>query len=234
VASRYNVILLSDEIYGELDFEGNHISIARYYPEGTIISSGLSKWCGAGGWRLGTFAFPESLDWLLDGMAVVSSETFTATSAPIQYAAVKAFKGGQRMEEYLTQSRRVLKNLAHRVCQTLRSAGAEIAQPKGAFYIFPDFSGHKEHLAQRGITTSRELCQQALQETGVAFLPGSEFGRPSEELTVRLALVDFDGQAALDGAARYPADDELPDTFVEECCGRVMEATNRLADWVAR
>jgi aspartate aminotransferase len=61
VASYYNLIILSDEIYGELNFTGSHVSIARYYPEGTIISSGLSKWCGAGGWRLGTFTFPSSL-----------------------------------------------------------------------------------------------------------------------------------------------------------------------------
>jgi len=74
---------------------GQHISIAKYYPEGTIISSRLSKWCGAGGWRLGTFTFPKELHWLLDAMAVVASETFTATSTPIQHAAVKAFENGR-------------------------------------------------------------------------------------------------------------------------------------------
>ncbi|MCP4992879.1 MAG: aminotransferase class I/II-fold pyridoxal phosphate-dependent enzyme, partial [Gammaproteobacteria bacterium] len=76
VARRYRVILLSDEIYGEIRFDGRHQSIARYYPEGTIISAGLSKWCGAGGWRLGTFTFPENLRWLLDTVAVVASETY--------------------------------------------------------------------------------------------------------------------------------------------------------------
>ena len=45
--------MLSDEIYGELHHKGQHVSIARFYPEGTIVSGGLSKWCGAGGWRLG-------------------------------------------------------------------------------------------------------------------------------------------------------------------------------------
>ncbi|MBZ0201084.1 MAG: aminotransferase class I/II-fold pyridoxal phosphate-dependent enzyme, partial [Ignavibacteriaceae bacterium] len=80
VAKKYKVILLSDEIYGELHHKGKHISISRYYPEGTIISSGLSKWCGAGGWRLGTFTFPTSMRWLLDAMAVMASETFTSTS----------------------------------------------------------------------------------------------------------------------------------------------------------
>jgi len=52
VAWRYGILVISDEIYGELHHVGRHVSMARYYPEGTIVSGGLSKWCGAGGWRL--------------------------------------------------------------------------------------------------------------------------------------------------------------------------------------
>ena len=49
VARKYDLVIISDEIYGEFDFKARHISIAKYYPEGTIVCSGLSKWCGAGG-----------------------------------------------------------------------------------------------------------------------------------------------------------------------------------------
>ena len=108
VARRYRLVLLSDEIYGELHHKGQHVSIARYYPEGTIISSGLSKWCGAGGWRLGTFCFPDRMRWLLDAMAAAASETFTSTSAPIQFAAVRAMNGGIEIDTYLSRSRKVL------------------------------------------------------------------------------------------------------------------------------
>ena len=69
----YRVLALSDEIYSGTHFDGEHISLARYYPEGTIISNGLSKWCGAGGWRLGFFVFPENLAWLSNAMAAVAS-----------------------------------------------------------------------------------------------------------------------------------------------------------------
>ncbi|MBN2313090.1 MAG: aminotransferase class I/II-fold pyridoxal phosphate-dependent enzyme, partial [Sedimentisphaerales bacterium] len=72
IAKKHEMIILSDEIYGQLHHEGNHISIARFYPERTVISSGLSKWCGAGGWRLGTFVFPSTLEWLLNSMAAVA------------------------------------------------------------------------------------------------------------------------------------------------------------------
>ncbi|MCZ6831688.1 MAG: aminotransferase class I/II-fold pyridoxal phosphate-dependent enzyme, partial [Gammaproteobacteria bacterium] len=86
VARRHRLLILSDEIYSGLNFAGEHISIARYYPEGTIVSNGLSKWCGAGGWRLGVFVFPRELAWLQQAMAALVTETFSAVSAPVQYA----------------------------------------------------------------------------------------------------------------------------------------------------
>ena len=232
VARKYQIVLLSDEIYGELNFAGTHTSIARYYPEGTIISSGLSKWCGAGGWRLGTFAFPEDLDWLLEAMAVVASETFTATSAPIQYAAVRAFRGGTRIEEYLEQSRRVLQTLSEHICRRLEACGADLATPQGAFYMFPDFSPLKERLHNRGIRTSTEMCEKLLAETGVAILPGSAFGRPEEELTARLAFVDFDGAKALAMAGRHQGEGLLTEEFLKTCCFKVVEGIERLCQWL--
>ncbi len=197
VARKYSVMLLSDEIYGELHHRGQHVSISRFYPEGTIISSGLSKWCGAGGWRLGTFTFPPGLSWLLDAMAVVASETFTATSAPIQHAAIRAFKGGTDIEEYLYQARRVLRRLGRYAWDRLVKAGATVPEPKGGFYLFPDFSPFKGSLAATGIRTGRQLCEALLEQSGVAVLPGSAFGRPEDELSFRMAYVDFDGARAL-------------------------------------
>lgn len=232
VARRYRLVMLSDEIYGELNFTGRHLSIARYYPEGTIISSGLSKWCGAGGWRLGTFVFPESLGWLLEAMATVASESFTSTSAPIQYAAVRAFRGGLRIERYLWQSRRILRTLGQELCRRLQSAGLIVAEPAGSFYLFPDASPLREQLAVRGITDSETLCQRLLDETGVAILPGSAFGRPPEELTARIAYVDFDGSRALAAAEQIAADAELGADFLEVWCGRMLTAIDRMCRWL--
>ena len=61
IAKKYNLIILSDEIYSELTFKENYKSISNFCPEKTIISTGLSKWCGAGGWRLGYFIIPDEL-----------------------------------------------------------------------------------------------------------------------------------------------------------------------------
>lgn len=232
VARKYRLILLSDEIYGELNYSGRHCSIARHYPEGTIISSGLSKWCGAGGWRLGTFAFPKGLNWLLEGMAVVASETFTATSAPIQYAAVRAFEGGTQLEEYLWRSRRILQALCIGIFDKFREAGIKVSMPDGAFYIFPDFSPFREKLETRGIETGEQLCKKLLDDTGVAILPGSSFGRPTSELTARLAFVDFDGARALAAAEQQPADQPLNGDFLSTYCSKVITAVDKICDWL--
>ena len=232
VARKYKIIMLSDEIYGETQFDGGHRSIARYYPEGTIISSGLSKWCGAGGWRLGIFAAPKELEWLVKGMATVSSETFTSTSAPIQYAAVRAFNGGVTIERYLWQSRRVLAAIAARVHAELTGLGIAMAPLDGGFYAFPDFSPLRDRLAARGIKTSAELCTRLLEDTGVAILPGSCFGRPQTELTARLAYVDFDGSRTLAAAEQVPVDQSLGEDFLRRNCDKVMTAINRMCEWL--
>ncbi|MCH7948654.1 MAG: aminotransferase class I/II-fold pyridoxal phosphate-dependent enzyme, partial [candidate division Zixibacteria bacterium] len=140
VARKYRVILLSDEIYGQLHHQGKHQSIARYYPEGTIISSGLSKWCGAGGWRLGTFTFPSDFDWLLEKMAAVASETYTSVCAPIQCAAIRAFEGGVEIEKYLWHTRRILAAIAKESVEILCESEIFVPKPVGAFYLFLDFS----------------------------------------------------------------------------------------------
>ena len=233
VARRYEIVLLSDEIYGELHHDGLHLSLARFYPEGTIISSGLSKWCGAGGWRLGTFAFPRELDWLLDAMATVASETYTATSAPIQYAAVRAFQGGSEIESYLVQSRRVLKQLGNEIAQRLTQAGIHVLPPEGGFYLFLDFSPCAENLKARGITDSIELCERLLAETGVAILPGSDFGREASGMTVRIAYVDFDGARALALAGQSPISEPLGDDVLEAACTNQLTAIDRMIHWLA-
>lgn len=232
VARKYKVILLSDEIYGEIHHQGRHISVARFYPEGTIISSGLSKWCGAGGWRLGTFTFPKNLDWLRDTMTALASETFTAVSAPIQYAAVRAFNGGVVIERYLWHVRRILSHVGNKCAKILSDAGVKVHAPEGAFYLFPDFSPFADSLARRGITSSMALCDRLLQDTGVAALPGKAFERPSGELTVRLAYVDFDGAKALTASETTPLDQPLPDNFDELWCENVIKAMNLIIQWI--
>ncbi|NND68227.1 MAG: pyridoxal phosphate-dependent aminotransferase [Halioglobus sp.] len=231
VCRKYGVIVLSDEIYSLLRFEGEHHSLLPLYPEGTIYSSGLSKWCGAGGWRLGTFIFPKELTWIEEAMAVVASETFTSTSAPIQYAAIQAFEGGPEIERYVDDCTRILKALAEYTHEKLQSSGLPTVKPEGGFYCFPDFAALREPLKARGISHARQMTEAILEETGVAILPGVEFGRPASELTARIAFVDFDGGKAL-AAQREEANGAKDPAFIRTHCARTVEAVDRIAEWV--
>ncbi len=228
VARKHNILILSDEIYGDVHHTGKHESIAKYYPEGTIVSSGLSKWCGAGGWRLGTFVFPKELRWLLDKMAVVASETFTTTSAPIQYAAVKAYEGGSEIEDYLTHSKLILKKIAQAASAILLQKNISHPNPEGGFYLMPNFNYYKARLNSKNIFTSHQLCERLLEKTGVALLPLSAFGMPEEFLGARLSYVDFDGQKALQMIK------ENPNARAESLAPQVIEGIQLIGEWITK
>ncbi|MEX0715292.1 MAG: aminotransferase class I/II-fold pyridoxal phosphate-dependent enzyme, partial [Planctomycetaceae bacterium] len=233
VAARHRIAIVADEIYGELHHRGEHVSIARFHPEGTIVSGGLSKWCGAGGWRLGTLSFPAQFDWLREALVAVASETYTATSAPIQYAAVRAFRLGEEIEDYLHRARRILGSLGRRLANRLRTDDIEVPDPQGGFYLFVDFERHRERLAARGIRTAAAMCESLLTEAGVAILPGSDFGRPDTELTARIAYVNFDGEAALEGARGVAGHEPLDLAFLTQYCERTLSAIDRVCAWIA-
>ena len=232
IARQHELVVLSDEIYGQLHHAGKHVSIARFYPEGTIISSGISKWCGAGGWRLGTFAFPPAFDWLLYAMASVASETYTSVCAPIQYAAVRAFVGGIVIERYLWHVRRILAGIGFCSAKILKNAGVKVHAPVGGFYLFPDFSNFADKLKKRKITTGAALCHKLLKDTGVAILPGASFQRPPHELTARIAYVNFDGAHALAQSETIPLDHPLPENFCADSAPATIEAIQKIADWI--
>ena len=135
IAKKYNLIILSDEIYSELCFEDGYQSISNFCPEKTIISTGLSKWCGAGGWRLGYFLVPDSLIEIKNMINVLASETFSAVSAPIQYAAIKAYENDH--SNYINKSRKILSVVGNYVYENLKSNKVLINKPQGGFYLMP-------------------------------------------------------------------------------------------------
>jgi len=228
VARRYGVLVLSDEIYGALHHQGTHASIAQHYPDGTIVTAGLSKWCGAGGWRLGTALFPKAQRKLLEAVAIVASETYTSASAPVQHAAVTAFTPDPGIDRYLKNSRRILSAVGNAVSERLSAAGVHVTAPRGGFYLFPDFT---RSVKEGRFASSEDFCKRLLEEAGVALLPGTDFGRPPEELTTRLAYVNFDGEKALAAAETIP-EGPLGQDFVRTHCERVLTGIDRLTNWL--
>jgi len=165
--------------------------------------------------------------WLLDAMATAASETYTSVCAPIQHASVRAFQGGPEIDTYLDASRKVLKALGNWSAQQLRTVGAKVDDPQGAFYLFPEFEDIRARLESRGIRTAEALCSQMLESTGVAVLPGTDFGRPHGELSIRLAYVDFDGALAIDNAQG-----DLDEAWLRNHCPRVMDGIDRMVSWL--
>merc|ERR1711969_127318 len=144
VAKKNKLIILSDEIYSQLTFDDQYKSISNFYPEGTIVSTGLSKWCGAGGWRLGFFAIPDQLKDLKDSLKILCSESFTSVSAPIQYAAVEAYTGDHSV--YLNTVRKILSFAGNYVYENLKSNVINVTKPEGGFYLFPEFTNAKDNI----------------------------------------------------------------------------------------
>ena len=203
VCRRYQVLVIADEIYALVNFSDRpFIGMATLYPEGTIVTSGLSKAFSAGGWRLGVALLPEALADLAPPWEALVSETFSCTSAPIQYAAIPAFADYETLRPEVERCVAVHRAAAKGMWRALLGLGLNCPEPEGAFYLFPDFEPFREQLAARKIGTSPELATRLLEDAKVALLPGTAFYMPPDHLSVRVAPVDYDGSGFLefDGA----------------------------------
>jgi aspartate aminotransferase len=221
IAKKYNLIILSDEIYSELSFEEGFKSISSFCPEKTIISTGLSKWCGAGGWRLGYFIVPDSLSVLKNSINVLASETFSAVSAPIQYAAITAYTNNY--SEYVNISKNILKAVGNYVYEKLKSNKILINKPQGGFYLMPEFLNKK-------FNTSLEMCDNILKETGVVLLPGSDFGFDKKKMLVRLSFTDFDGQNFMN---QVQNGQKIDNSLILKLAPKIVEGVDKLKKWSA-
>jgi aspartate aminotransferase len=129
-------------------------------------------------------------------------------------------------------SRRVLRALGRHIAATLQECGASLEPPQGGFYLFPDFGPVRERLNARGIRSNSDLCARLLDEAGVATLPGTSFGRPAGELTLRIAYVDFDGARALAAARAVAIGQDLDEAFLRNYCGPTMDGVDRIRKWI--
>ena len=219
IAKKYKLLILSDEIYSNLTFNDEYKSISNFYPEGTIVSTGLSKWCGAGGWRIGFFAIPNELVELKNNLKILCSESFTSVSAPIQYAAIEAYTGDY--SSYLAKVKKILFSTGMYVYENLKSNVVSLAKPEGGFYLFPEFINAK-------FTTSSEMCKNILDKTGVALLPGSDFGLERKKMIARLSYTDFDGENFLkntSGSKSLNTDD------LEKYAPNIVNGISKLKEW---
>ncbi len=164
VIQKYDLFVISDEIYSELSYKGDHVSIASFpgMKERTILINGFSKGFAMTGWRLGYACGPREI---IEQMVKIHQYAIMCAPTNSQYAAVEALKNCdaevQEMREAYNQRRRFLVHEFERM-------GLKCFEPFGAFYIFPS--------VQEFGMTSEEFATRLLEEEKVAVVPGTAFG----------------------------------------------------------
>ena len=163
-----NIIVLSDEIYGELTYGKKHVSIASIEGmyERTIVISGFSKAYAMTGWRLGYALGPEPLMKLMTKMHQFAIMCAPTTS---QYAAIEAMRNGDDDVTMMCESYNKRRRL---MVENFKKMGLSCFEPEGAFYVFPS-------IQCTGMTSS-EFCETLLKEEKVAVVPGDAFGKYGE------------------------------------------------------
>ena len=163
-----NIVVLSDEIYAEMTYTGNHCSIASLDGmwERTVIASGFSKAFAMTGWRLGYICAPAPL---AEQMLKIHQYGIMSSPTTAQFAAIEALKNGEddikmMVDEYNRRRRYIFNGL--------KSIGIEAFEPEGAFYIFPK-------IGDFGLS-GEEFCNKLLYEYKCAIVPGTDFGESGE------------------------------------------------------
>lgn len=172
-------ILVVDEIYHGLNYDGIHLPTILEVDDDAIVINSFSKFFGMTGWRLGWSVVPESLEPVMDRLA---QNLFLAAPTTAQYAALMAFDRDSM--EILEQRRQVFEQRRDILLPALQSIGFSIpVKPQGAFYLYADCS---RFLNER-ITDGLALSQYLLKEAGVAITPGNDFGVHLADQHVRFA-----------------------------------------------
>ena len=168
VVIKHDLCVISDEIYSELTYDGNHTSIASIpgMKERTIVVNGFSKAYSMTGWRLGYASGPEVI---IRQMTKIHQFAIMCAPTNSQYAGIEALNNGDEdviiMREAYDERRRY-------VLYRLSEIGIPCFEPKGAFYVFPD-------VRQFGLS-SEEFALRLLNEKKLVIVPGNAFGESGE------------------------------------------------------
>jgi aspartate/methionine/tyrosine aminotransferase len=185
IALAHDLVVLSDEIYSRLVYEGEHHSLLQIegMAERTVVLDGLSKTYAMTGWRLGWGVVPTSLVEPFERLII---NTVTCTAAYAQVAGAAALTGPQEPAQAMLAELRERRRLL--VDGLTRLPGVRVAMPAGAFYVFPDVSG----TGLDGALFARRM----LEEAGVSMLAGSDFGRLAND-HVRISYANSQANLAI-------------------------------------
>lgn len=168
IIKKYNLIVISDEIYAELSYDYQFCSLASFeeIKDHVILISGFSKAYSMTGWRLGYVLANEVF---INAMNKIHQYIIMSAPTISQYAAVEALRYCDDELEKMNQSYKLRRNY---IVKAFNDLGLDTFMPQGAFYIFPC-------IKSTGLT-SEEFCERLLKEQKVACVPGTAFGEAGE------------------------------------------------------
>jgi len=237
VCRRHNTVIISDEIYALTAFEpARFTSMMEVYPEGTVVTGGLSKDRSAGGYRLGVGVFPEDADGLRENVLKVAGSTYSCVATPIQHAALTAYLPDDEVERHIADCGRINAVVGRRIAELFQGIpGVTTSSPMGGFYLLLDFSGLRGELEKLGMGRSADLASQLLQVEHAALLPGDALLLPPEDLSFRCSYVDYDGEGALERWRRRPPGTRVEEErFVRDSCPLLVDGVSNVRRFVSQ
>lgn len=178
VIEKHNVLVLSDEIYEKLVYDGEHVSILECNPaikDKTIIVNGVAKAYSMTGWRIGYLAAPKAI---ASAVGKLQSQSTSNPTSIAQWASVTAIEKGdtaiEEMKKAFVERRNVMIEGLNQIDRIT------CLKPEGAFYAFPNVSSfYGKRYQDKVITNSLEFCEYLLKDQLVACVPGIGFGAPN-------------------------------------------------------
>jgi aspartate/methionine/tyrosine aminotransferase len=238
LARAEKLTVVCDEIYA-LVTHGRvpHASVAQHYPEGSIVLGGLSKQLSLGGWRFGLAILPPGRagETLRQTLQNIAQSIWSCVAAPVQHAALVAYGDSPEIDDYVKLCACMHAHRTQYLYTRLAEAGIDCIQPAGAFYVYPSFRKWSEPLAAKGVNTSDDLAAFLLERYELAALPGTAFGSPPSELSLRLSssYLDAETDEGADRLVKAFEEDPDPRRFISEFHPGLQEAAARFAEFAA-
>ncbi|MGH3354366.1 MAG: pyridoxal phosphate-dependent aminotransferase [Nocardioidaceae bacterium] len=197
LARRHGLVVLSDEIYGDLAEHPAEVPRpAALLGDHVVCTAGLSKNLALGGWRIG-FARTPATAWgrdLMTRLVGVASEVWSSLSMPMQVAAGFVLDEPDAVTARVAASRRLHLAVSHAMYDVFTDAGAVCRRPSAAFYLYPDLEALRAGFARHGATTGATAAAHLLDRHGIGVLPGESFGDDPRALRFRVATSLLYGQ----------------------------------------
>jgi aspartate/methionine/tyrosine aminotransferase len=230
------LMVISDEIYARTAFTDiPFVSFGKYYPEGTIVTGGLSKDLSLGGWRFGVAVVPPNKGGkaLATALTNLATNVWSCVAAPVQYAALVAYSGDPDIEEYVRLCARMHAIRTRYLYDLMVRLDVQCVEPSGGFYIFPCFDRWSEALKARGIENDEDLALHLLERYEIAALPGSAFHAVRQYcLRVSSSFIDVATDERAEALVKAFRGDPDPGRFIQNHHPRLLKVAERFEEFV--